>query len=187
MKKTIDIIFLLLLLLFVLLFGWQYNFKPSTELGNVVYSGVVFGAGITKSGLPSVALMYRLDKAVELYRNGRLNKIIVSGKIPETIVMKNYLLSKMVKLEDIVIDIKGINTANTIKNIKRLQENDKNFNQILFISQRYHLPRIFILAHKYGIKDFHLVATETKSVKKIENLLLNLRETLAIFKSLVFE
>ncbi|MEJ5285239.1 MAG: YdcF family protein [Brevinematales bacterium] len=185
--KLIDFIFIFFLIVFICVFGWQVNFKPENKLDQTYYSAVVFGAGITKSGKPSLALMYRLDKATELYKDLKVKKIIVSGKIPETIVMRNYLLLKLVKLEDIIIDIKGINTANTIKNIKKLEEVDPNFDSFVFVSQRFHLARIFLLAHKYRIKNFSLVSTDLKEVEKFDSFMMNLRETFAIFKSLLFE
>lgn len=185
--KFIDVIFIFFLILFISVFGWQVNFNPKNKLEQNYYAAVVFGAGITKSGKPSLALRYRLDKATELYKNLKIKKIIISGKIPETIVMKNYLLLKFVKLEDIIIDIKGVNTANTLKNVKRLEEVDANFDSFVFVSQRFHLARIFLLAHKYGIKNFSLVSTDLKEVEKFDNFMMNLRETFAIFKSVLFE
>ncbi len=186
-KFFIDFVFIFFLVFFIFVFGWQINFKPKNKFDKSYYSAVVFGAGITMSGKPSLALMYRLDKAVELYKEAKVKKIIISGKIPETIVMRNYLLLKSIRTEDIVIDIKGINTANTIKNIKKLQEYDKNFDSFIFVSQRFHLARIFLLSHKYKIENFELVSTDLREVEKFDNLMMNLRETFAIFKSLIFE
>ncbi|MGC8765400.1 MAG: ElyC/SanA/YdcF family protein [Brevinematia bacterium] len=185
--RFIDIAFIALILIFFATLGWQTNFETRGIIDEKCDVGVIFGAGITKSGTPSPALKYRLEKAIELYKSGNLKKLLTSGRIPETIVMKNYLLSKGIKLEDIIIDIKGESTAATLRNIKRLQQGEDKDLSVAFISQKYHLARIFILANKYRIKNFYLVATETKEIDRFENLIVNLRETFAIFKSIVFE
>ncbi len=167
--------------------GWQTNFNVRESIQFKCDVGVVFGAGITKNGNPSPALKYRLEKGIELYKNGKLKKILISGRIPETIVMKNYLLLKEINLEDIIIDISGENTGATLRNVKKFQRNNEEKLSVAFISQRYHLARIFLLAHKYGIKDFYLVATDTKEIDKFATFFVNLRETFAIFKSLILE
>ena len=188
MKKIsfLDIALLFIIFIIFIVMGWQSNFKAQTTLYQKCDVGIVFGAGITKSGTPSPALQYRLDKAIELYKKNLLEKILISGKIHETLVMKNYLLYKGILLENIIIDINGINTAKTLKNVRNFQLKEE-LKTIAFISQKYHLARIFILAHKNKIKNFHLVSTDTKKLDKLEHFFLNLRETFAIFKSLIFE
>lgn len=186
-NKILDIVFIFFISLIIVTFAWQFNFKALNDISEKYSIGVVFGAGITKSGDPSPALKYRLEKGIELYRENKLEKILISGRIPETIVMKNYLLIKGINIENIIIDINGNNTSSTLKNIKKLQQREGEKLSFAFISQKYHLARIFLLAHKYGIKNFCVVSTDTRNIDKIENLLVNIRETFAIFKSLIFE
>jgi|GEM_PF-4070836 len=58
---------------------------------------IVLGNKVEVSGIPSPALKSRLDRALELYREGYLQHIIVSGGVgkeghDEAYVMKGYLV-----------------------------------------------------------------------------------------------
>ena len=115
-----------------------------------------------------------------------INKIFISGKLYEIYVMKSYLLKNNVNREDIIIDQNGINTYHTIKNIKLYISSNKNISTI-FISQRYHLPRIKLLIARIGIKNNLLISTDHKKIDKDEEISIILRESFAIIKSFILD
>ena len=72
---------------------------------------IVLGGGIRKDK-PSPLLQDRLDKAIELYKEGLAPKIIMSGDHgtkdhDEVNVMKNYAIENGVPSEDIFMDHAG--------------------------------------------------------------------------------
>lgn len=112
-----------------------------------VQCALVLGASVTSKKEPSPALKERLEKALELYRSGKVQKIIVSGDnsklyYDEVSVMKNYLLRKKVRSQDIFMDHAGVNTWNSILHTKYIY-GAKN---TIIVTQRYHLTRALMIA-----------------------------------------
>lgn len=145
---------------------------------------VVFGAGITINSEPSAALRYRLDKAIECNKNGM---ILVSGRPPETHVMQRYLLRSGIPQKQILLDPEGENTAATIVHVQMLLRENPSFGKPVFISQRYHLPRIGLIALKKGLFSFDLVSADYKKIKSSSQWLFAMRESVAIYKSLILD
>lgn len=84
---------------------------------------VVPGAQILYSS-PSPYLQHRLDSAYELYKNNKASKIIVSGGFDENVtkyeaeIMKNYLISLGVPKDNIISDLNGNSTYETLSRTK---------------------------------------------------------------------
>ncbi len=135
---------------------------------------VVFGAGYHKDGTPAPALEKRLDKAAAIW-DGR-SKIVVSGREDETKIMEDYLKSNNIPEENIIVDIYGVKTLDTVKNSLRLAESMDT--KAVFISQAYHLPRIRLYTSAYG--DAGFVPTERVSISWFDMLYTSVRELGAI-------
>ncbi len=164
------------------------TFYPVTnDIPDKKYLGVVFGAGITKSGVPSLALKFRLDKAVEIYFNKKIEKIFISGKTAEIAIMKSYLLKSGIIGNDIIEDSKGINTLVTVENVRKFALTNSIQNGIVFISQRYHIPRITLIVRKKGLNDTLFIAADTKNIDRQERVFFVARESLGFIKSLLFD
>lgn len=187
-KLTFALIFLILLLCIMLPFFWinSFKFDNSYKYHNIDIV-VVFGAGINKNGTPSPALKYRLDKCISIHNSQGVKFIFISGRKHEVFVMKKYLLYNEIDINKIIDDPDGENTARTIKNLKKFLDNFDQPLSIAFISQKYHLPRIYILAKKYKLKNYFFVPTETKDIHFFLDLWLNLRESLAIYKAIFYD
>lgn len=185
--KYVRAFLLILAVVFVLsLAGTSFYiaFYPAVyDLPAGKYTGVVFGAGITRSSEPSEALKYRLDKAVDLFRRKKIDRIYISGKIAETFVMKNYLLKNRIPAAGIVVDFNGNNTYDTVANVKSYLTNKNIPEDVAFISQQYHIPRIMLIAKKIGFGNPVFLSTEHKKIDRDENIFFILRESLAYEKT----
>ncbi len=93
------------------------------------YTAVVLGALVSKSGYLSDFLQDRLDVAIELYKNKKIKRFLLSGdhgqsNYDEVNSMKNYLLNKGINTEDIFLDliliIQWLGQKKSFKQIKLL-------------------------------------------------------------------
>lgn len=147
---------------------------------------VVPGAGITKSGDPSIALKYRLDKAYELYGDGMVSEIYISGKKDEVRIMKKYLIEfYSIPESDIIEDGDGDNTYHTVKNTKEYIES-QSVDGVVFISQKFHTPRIQLLVNRQNFTNAVVVATDKKNVELENYFSFLIRESLALIKAFIF-
>jgi vancomycin permeability regulator SanA len=147
-------------------------------------TGVVFGNKVELTGLPSNRLKARLEKARDLYREGAIATIIVSGGIgkegfDEAQVMKDYLVSQNIDANRIIADNQGVNTLKTIEFVEHyLNDNDC----VIMISQHYHLPRIEVMMKKKGITGY-LAKADYYEMRDIYSLF---REIPALIKYSLF-
>ncbi len=172
-KKMFSSLMLLLLVMSTAVLGIAvYNPKdyilPESDMI------VVFGAGYHKDGTPAPALEKRLDKAAAIW-DGQ-SKIVVSGREDETKIMEDYLKSNNIPEENIIVDIYGVKTLDTVKNSLRLAESMDT--KAVFISQAYHLPRIRLYTSAYG--DAGFVPTERVNISWYNMLYTSARELGAI-------
>ncbi|QTR51225.1 SanA/YdcF family protein [Candidatus Thiothrix anitrata] len=104
---------------------------------------VVLGNQVYPSGEPSERLKARLERAAELFRDGTVQKIIVSGGLgkeghDEATVMKRYLETQGIPAVAVIADSYGNNTHLTALNAHRWVQLDK---PVIVVSQLYHLSR----------------------------------------------
>lgn len=113
---------------------------------------VVLGAGI-RNNRPSPMLEDRLKTSIKLYNNGISDKIILTGDhqsddYDEVTVMLNYLLENNIPKEDIILDNYGISTYDSIYRLKNVYK----ANNIVIVTQKYHLYRALYIANKLDIE-----------------------------------
>lgn len=113
---------------------------------------VVFGAAVWPGGNPSDALSDRTQTAIDVYNNGQVSCIVLSGADSaygkhEVDVMLDIAYAGGVDLEDLELDYKGINTRKTVENLPK----DRSY---LLISNDFHLARISLLAKQAGVEEF---------------------------------
>ena len=139
----------------------------TTEYRSPVDAVVVFGAQVYPSGIPSPTLQDRLDKAIELYNEGRTKLIIMSGGIDiggtsEAQAMRDYAIEQGVPLAAILIDEFGNNTqdtaANTVEMFKQL-----GIETVGAVSNFYHLARIKMEYLANGVDIVTIPADSEKS------------------------
>ena len=94
----------------------------------------------------------RIRAAVELYRAGKIRKIIVSGDngrtdYNETGDMERELIAKGVAPEDVLSDYAGFRTLDSVVRARNLF----GATEITVVSQRFHCERAIYLAAQHGI------------------------------------
>ncbi|MGJ1436221.1 SanA/YdcF family protein [Sphingobacterium siyangense] len=127
-----------------------------TELRDVPRTNVaiIFGAGIN-GNQPSRYLKDRLDAGISLYKNHKVDKILLSGdngrdEYDELSVMKLYCQKNGIDTTKIYIDYAGFDSYSTMYRAKYIF----NVDTAILVSQKYHLNRCVYLGDKLGIKSF---------------------------------
>ena len=143
---------------------------------------IVLGGGIRKDK-PSPLLQDRLDKAIELYKEGLAPKILMSGDHgskdhDEVNVMKNYAIENGVPSEDIFMDHAGFSTYDTMYRARNIF----GVNKAIVVTQKYHIFRSVYIAYKLGIDAYGVPAEDIKHQWAIYR---EFREVLARDKDLV--
>lgn len=114
--------------------------------------GLVFGAGVFASGQPTPFLRARLDLAVDLYRRGQVQVLLVSGdnrthRYDEPTAMRDYLVGRGVPEARIVRDFGGRNTYDSCKRAHEVF----GVRKAILVSQAYHMPRAVAVCRALGI------------------------------------
>jgi vancomycin permeability regulator SanA len=113
---------------------------------------IVFGAGVYADGTPSPMLADRVNGAVQLYRQKRIQKILMTGDnsstdYDEVTVMKRYAMTLGVPEKDITLDYAGFNTYESCYRAKAIF----GVRQAVLVTQRYHLPRAVYNCRQLGV------------------------------------
>ena len=116
---------------------------------------VVLGAQVKPDGTPSVQLSWRLDAALEAYRNKPVPIVVcgAQGKdepATEAETMKNYLAEKGVPEQDVLTDPDSFNTRQNLANAARLLADKPEIRKVLIVTSDYHVPRSMALAADLG-------------------------------------
>ncbi|HEX7557514.1 MAG TPA: ElyC/SanA/YdcF family protein, partial [Leptolinea sp.] len=103
---------------------------------------IVFGAGLYRDGSPSAILKDRVQTAAELYKAGKIEKILMSGdnsyiNYNEPGAMQKYAIQLGVPQEAIVLDFAGRRTYDTCFRAKAIF----GVSEATLVTQDYHLPR----------------------------------------------
>jgi SanA protein len=142
---------------------------------------IVFGAGLYRDGTPMPVLADRVAAAVDLYKAGKVRKLILTGdnRVPEynePESMRQYALSLGVPAEDLVPDYAGRRTYDSCYRARFVF----NVKKAILVSQDYHLPRAVYLCREFGIDAFGLAA-DRREYRFSSLLQWNLREVAADF------
>ncbi|MFO0658575.1 MAG: YdcF family protein [Polyangiaceae bacterium] len=127
-------------------------------------AALVLGAKVYASGRPSEALAERVDTAVSLYKQGLVQKLIMSGGIDpngqsEPAAMRRRALDAGVPDEAIVIDEQGNNTRASIANTAAMMRSHE-LRKVLAVSHYHHLARVKLLASQAGLPCYTVPADE---------------------------
>ena len=113
---------------------------------------IVFGAAVYGDRLSGI-LSDRMDTAVQLYQNGTVQKIIVSGDnrfedYDEPTAMMEYAIEHGVAAEDIQPDFAGRRTYDTCYRAREIFQ----LESAILVTQRFHLPRALFTCQQLGIE-----------------------------------
>lgn len=145
--------------------------------------GVVLGAAVWSNNKPSPSLESRVNKAVELYNKGLINKILLTGgnapgEISEARAAYNYLLTKNIDTTDIWIEEKTASTTEQVNFIREELIQKKHLRNIIVVSDAYHLARVQEICKFYNIKVNVAASDFTLSLK--DRIYNNFRESIAL-------
>lgn len=110
--------------------------------------GIVLAAETYPNGTPSAVLRDRLDRGIELYDAGKVEKLVMSGRSPEPEIMRDYAVSAGVPAEDILLDTGGVRTYATCYNAV----DQLGMEEAIVITQAFHLPRTILLCQSMGLE-----------------------------------
>ncbi len=115
------------------------------------YTAIVPGCRVNGDD-PSACLEERLQKALELYRNGHVQRLLLSGDhgatgYDEVNAMRTWLLDHGVAADHVFLDHAGFDTWDTMVRAREVFRVDG----AVVVTQAFHLPRAVFLARKAGL------------------------------------
>ncbi len=127
--------------------GWQGG-VPTAPVA------LVLGAGVT-GDQPTTMLRIRLDLAADLYAKGKVKAVLASGDnsvktYDEPTVMRDYLVSKGVPEEKVVLDYAGFDTWDSCVRAKKIF----GASTVTVVTQSFHLARAVTLCRAAGLNAF---------------------------------
>ena len=147
---------------------------------------IVFGAGVWADGTPTPMLADRVEGAVELYRLGRVNKILMTGdnatrEYNEVVAMQQYAERLGVPSQDIKLDYAGFSTYESCYRAKVIF----GVERAVLITQKYHLPRAVYTCNQLGIQAVGLGTPDWGKFRDDSMRFYTQREVLAVIKAIV--
>lgn len=135
-----------------------YIFTNATD-APAAYTAIVLGARVYPSGRLSPMLQDRTLTAVDLYKAGKVERILVSGdhgrpEYDEVNAMKDFLVEHGVPAQDIFLDHAGFDTFDSMYRAKDVFEVDN----AIIVTQDFHLPRSIYIARGLGIDAYGVSA-----------------------------
>lgn len=142
---------------------------------------IVFGAGLYRNGNATPVLADRVETAVDLYKAGKVLKIILTGdnRFPEynePAAMIRVAVSLGVPETDLIPDYAGRRTYDSCYRARFVF----NVKKAILVSQEFHLPRAVYLCDQLGIESIG-VSADRRDYRNASLLQWNLREVLACF------
>ena len=155
----------------------DYRGDPLTQPADGI---VIFGARAYANGAPSPALRYRVERALELYRQGFAPRLFLSGgpgdgAFHEVDVMASMLIQQGVPDTALIRDEGGWSTQLTVDHAA---EHFGAQAELLAVSQAFHLPRIELTFARAGL-DVRTVPAQSSRYPWVRQRNAN-RETLAL-------
>jgi SanA protein len=146
---------------------------------------IVFGAGLLRDGSAGPVLRDRVETAVTLYQQGKVNKLLMSGdnrfiEYNEPEAMRQYALDLGIPDQDIVLDYAGRRTYDTCYRANAIFQVDS----AILVTQGFHLPRAIFLCNWFGVESTGVEANNTY-FRKISRLYWHTRELFATTQSVL--
>ncbi|HSO27332.1 MAG TPA: ElyC/SanA/YdcF family protein [Anaerolineales bacterium] len=125
---------------------YQVEDAPSRKIA------IVLGAGLWRDGRPTPVLRDRVDSAAQLFFDGKVEKLLMSGdnrfeNYNEPGAMRAYALSLGVPDEAIVLDFAGRRTYDTCYRARHIF----GVQEAIVVTQRFHLPRAVYTCSQLGV------------------------------------
>ena len=113
---------------------------------------IVLGAGIRGDGRPTLFLRDRLNGAIQLYRLGKVDGLLMTGDnhvatYDEATSMRDYALAQGVPASAITLDYAGFDTYDSCYRARAVF----GVQSAILVTQSYHLPRAVYTCRGVGI------------------------------------
>ena len=127
---------------------------------------MVLGAGVRPDGKLSISLASRVDKAIELYHVGKVEKLLMSGdnrfkhyNEPER--MRDYAVARGVPVKDIALDYAGRRTYDSIYRARHIF----GVKKMIVVTQSFHVDRAIFLCNHLGVKAYGVGSSSSGDTK----------------------
>lgn len=165
--------------------------KVFSDIDSIRYDKVGLLLGTTPQSrigrITNQFFTYRLDAAEQLYKTGKIEKILISGDensldgVNEPECMRDSLVSRGIPAKDIILDGKGYRTINSIINANKVY----GLKSFTIISQKFHNERAIYQAGHLGLNVENLQAFNAKMPKSWRAYITTIREYLARVKMFI--
>ncbi|MFN0276301.1 MAG: vancomycin high temperature exclusion protein [Chitinophagales bacterium] len=178
-KKKLFLFLGILALVFAMVVIFAINNSiRSAAVGNIYYNAysipesdvaVVLGTSrYLGSGKENPFFNNRMDAAAQLYRSGKVKKLLVSGdnstnSYNEPRAMMQALIDRGVCPEDIKLDYAGFRTFDSMVRAKEVF----GLSSFIVVSQEFHCERAIYIAESKGIKVNGFVAKDPSDVSNV--------------------
>ena len=165
--------------------------KAFSEIGSIKFNKVGLLLGTTPQArltkVTNYFFIYRIDAAEQLYKTGKIEKILISGDedsmdgINEPECMRDSLVARGVPSSDILLDSKGYRTINSVVNANKLF----GLKSFTIISQKFHNERAIYQAEHLGLDLENVQAFNAEMPKTRRAYLTSVREYFARVKMFI--
>ena len=195
LKKTVTYGFAIMLFACVallsicnLLVVYNARGKAFSEIDSIKYNKVGLLLGTTPQArltkVTNYFFIYRIDAAEQLYKAGKIEKILISGDensldgINEPECMRDSLVARGVPASAIILDGKGYRTICSVVNANKVY----GLKSFTIISQKFHNERAIYQAEHLGLDVENIQAYNAKDPKSRRAYLTTIREYFARVK-----
>lgn len=162
--------------------------KVFSEIDSIKFTKVGLLLGTTPQAridrITNYFFIYRIDAAEQLYKAGKIEKILISGDensldgINEPKCMRDSLVARGVPASEIILDGKGYRTINSVINANKVY----GLKSFTIISQKFHNERAIYQAEHLGLDIENIQAYNAKTPKSRRAYLTTIREYFARVK-----
>ncbi len=162
--------------------------KVFSDIDSINYNKVGLLLGTTPrarlTGVTNYFFIYRMDAAEQLYKAGKIEKILISGDedsldgINEPECMRDSLLARGVPESAIILDGKGYRTICSVVNANKVY----GLKSFTIISQEFHNERAIYQAEHLGLDIENIQAYNAEMPKSRRAFLTTIREYFARVK-----
>lgn len=189
-KKTFIIVIKVMVLICIIIFALieilivsGYSNEKKAYIGEAEY--IIILGNKLENGKATITLANRLNRGSDLYENLKIPIVVTGGNrrvnsAQEAVVMKEYLIGRGVKSEDIIVEKYATTTKENILNVSEIIGNNK---KIIIVTSEIHMFRAKALADHFGFK---VVVGSSTRTEPIMYLYYNLREVISIIREGLF-
>ena len=159
--------------------------KAFSNIDSVRYNKVGLLLGTTPQArstkMTNYFFIYRIDAAEQLYKVGKIKKILISGDdnsldgVNEPECMRDSLIARDIPVRDIMLDGKGYRTISSIINANK----EFDLKSFTIISQKFHNERAIYQAEHLGLDVENIQAYNAKMPTSRQAYITSIREFFA--------